>query len=131
VRINGFGRRWRGRRRGRRETEYAGANFFQRLTMLFIETKLESFFVLGIKRQEIEITIGAAMQHAAAGVNGGVDERAGRAGVFGLHVILVGADADICVMTKDHRDRPRCMTRQTQTRIRTIIKGLGEDLTDW
>ena len=75
--------------------------------MLFVETQLESFFAVGVKGQEVEIIIGAAMQHAATGVNGGVDERAGGAGVFGLHVILVGADANICVMTEDHGDGPR------------------------
>jgi hypothetical protein len=47
------------------------------------------------------------MKHAAASVYGGVYERARGAGVFGLHVILVGAYANICVMTEDHSDGPR------------------------
>ena len=87
--------------------ERTGANFFEHLTVLFIEAQLESFFAVGVERQEVEIIIGAAMKHAAASVYGGVDERAGSAGIFGLHMILVGADANICVMTENHSDRPR------------------------
>ena len=75
--------------------------------MLFINTQLESFFSVGVKGQEVEIIIGAAMENAATGVNGGVNERARYAGIFRLHVILVGADANICVMTENHSDRPR------------------------
>ena len=91
--------------------EYASANFFQHLTVLFIDAQLESFFAVGVEWQEVEIIIGAAMKHAAASVYGGVDERARGASVFGLHVILVGADANICVMTEDHGDGLRFMPR--------------------
>src|ERR1700730_10670130 len=107
LRRNGTRWRWRGRRRGWRKAEHTGANFFQYLTMLFIETKLQSLFGVGVKGQEVEIIIGAAMQHPATSVNGGVDEGARGAGVFGLHVILVRADANICVMAEDHGDGPR------------------------
>ena len=59
--------------------------------MLFVQTQLQSFFPISVKRQEVEIIIGAPMKHPATAINGGVDERAGRAGVFGLHVILMSA----------------------------------------
>jgi len=84
-----------------------GANVFQHLAVLFIETQLESLFAVGVEGQEVEIIVGAAMQHPATGINGGVDQRAGGTGVLGLHVILVGTDVNICVMTEDHGDGPR------------------------
>ncbi len=87
--------------------ERTSANFFQYLTVLFIDAQLEGFFAVGIKGQEVEIIIGAAMEHAAASVNGSVYQRAGIAGIFGLHMILMGADANICVMAKNHVDAPR------------------------
>jgi hypothetical protein len=53
--------------------ERTSANFFEHLTVLFIDAQLEGFFAVGIKGQEVEIIIGAAMKNAATGVNGGVD----------------------------------------------------------
>src|SRR3977135_2977580 len=106
MRRNGGSWSWRGRR-GWRETERTGANFFQHLTVLFAETQPERFFGFGVEGQEVEIIIGAAMQDAATSINGGVDERASGAGIFGLPVIEVSADVNICVMTENHGDGPR------------------------
>ena len=86
--------------------------------MLFIEAQLERGFAIGIERQEIVIIVGAAVQHAAAAIDGGVDQRAGNAGVLGLHVISGLAEINIGVMTEDHGDGPQVL--RTVQKVRQI-----------
>ena len=71
--------------------------------MLFVEAKFKSGLAIGIERKKVEVVVGAAIEHASAGVNSSVDERGRRAGVFGLDVILVTADGDVGVVTENHR----------------------------
>ncbi len=77
--------------------------------MLLVETQLEGFFAVGIEGHEVEVIVGAAMQNAAAAVYGGINQGAGGAGVFCLHVVFGLAHTNICVMTENHGEGPRFM----------------------
>ena len=101
-----------------RKIQRAAANFFEYLAVLFIEAQLERGFAIGIERQEVVIIVGAAMQHAAAAIDGGIDQRVGDTGVLGLHVIRGLAETNIGVMTEDHGDGPRVL--RTVQKVRQI-----------
>jgi hypothetical protein len=60
------------------------AQFFDDGAMLLIEPEFQCLFAVGVKREEVKIVIGPAVQDAAAEIDGGVNEGIGRPAVFGL-----------------------------------------------
>src|SRR5271168_29979 len=99
---NGDGGSLRHRKRRRHEMESAAADFFKDSAVLVVEAELECFFPVGVEREEIEIIVGAAVQHAAAAIDGSVDEGVGDAAVLGLHVKRGVTDDDIGVVAEHH-----------------------------
>src|ERR1700733_4405798 len=75
--------------------------------MLLIEAQFEGCFTIGIERQEVEIIIGPAVQHAAPAVNSSVNQAAGGAGVLGLHVVFGVSESNVAVVTENHDHGPR------------------------
>jgi hypothetical protein len=70
--------------------------------VLLVEAEFESFFTFGVEGQEIGIFAGAAVKDAAAKVDGGVENGAVRAAIFGLNVDHHAIYGYVGVMTEQH-----------------------------
>ena len=78
------------------------ADIFHCDAVLFVQAELQCFFGVWSEWQQIEIIISAAMQHAAAAINGGVDQSAGGSAIFRLHVIGIFTHADVGIVPEEH-----------------------------
>ena len=118
-------------RRRRHKMQCAASNFFGYGAMLVVNTFSKHIFAFRVERQQIDVVICAAMQHAAAAIDGGVDQTVRGAAVFGLDVIERLAEFDIRVMPEKHIalvQFPCGALIQDSTARRTIFLG---HLTDW
>jgi NaMN:DMB phosphoribosyltransferase len=70
--------------------------------VLLVEAELESFLIFGIEGQEIGIFAGAAVQDATAIVDGGVENGAVHAAIFGLNVDNHAIYGYVGVVTEQH-----------------------------
>lgn len=114
-----LGRRWCGWMRKKQRT---GANIIDRRAMLLIQTQLQSFLGVWSEWQQIEIIISAAMQHAAAAINGGVDQSAGGSAIFRLHVIGIFTHADVGIVPEEHALIRLCTGAPSTSQERTLQK---------
>jgi anthranilate/para-aminobenzoate synthase component II len=74
--------------------------------MLIVYSQLQLLLTVCVQRQQIEITFGAPVQHAAAAIHGGIDECVSDSAILGLNVDQLSPHRDIGIVTKQHADVP-------------------------
>jgi len=82
--------------------ERSRSNLLDDGAVLFIETHLQGLFMAGVERQQVEIIVRSAVQHASAKIDSGIDERVGDAAIFCLDVIRRLACCHVRIMTEKH-----------------------------
>ena len=79
--------------------------------MLVVQARFQNGFFAGIKRQQILVVVGAAMQHAPFPVDSRVNHGARNAAILGLYMDRVRAESDIAVVAEDQIQYPDAANR--------------------
>src|SRR6267143_3930051 len=80
----------------------AGSKLLEDGAVLLVETHLQGLLTSRVQREQVEVIVRAAMQHASAAIHDGIDERVGGAAVFRLDVKRRVARFDVRIVTEEH-----------------------------